>query len=156
MRDTRLRERLRAWCNRRVPLLPHGPIEEVFPDVFLVRGSFAPSRGIRFDRNMTIVRKGGELVVLNSVRLSDDGEAQLAKLGKLKHVVRLGAFHGADDGYFVERCALPTRRSRASCSTSRRRCRPSPRSSSMAASSSCATATRTGRRSRTARGSRAA
>ena len=84
-------------------LLPHGPIEEKFPDVFLVRGSFNAGRGVRFDRNMTIVRKGGELVAFNSVRLSPDGEAELAKLGKLTHVVRLGAFHGADDPYFVER-----------------------------------------------------
>ncbi len=84
-------------------VLPHGPIEEVFPDVFVVRGTFSPSRGIRFDRNMTIVRHGSELVVLNSVRLTPEGEAALAKLGKVAHVVRLGAFHGADDPYFVER-----------------------------------------------------
>ena len=81
----------------------HGPIEEVFPDVFVVRSSFRAGPGVRFDRNMTVVRQGGELVAINSARLGEAGEAELAKLGKLTHVVRLAAFHGADDPYFVER-----------------------------------------------------
>ncbi len=83
--------------------MPHGAIEEVFPDIFVVRSSFRAGRGITFDRNMTVVRQGGELIVLNSARLSDAGEAELAKLGKVTHVVRTAAFHGADDPYFVEK-----------------------------------------------------
>ncbi|HVV83565.1 MAG TPA: hypothetical protein VHE35_10855 [Kofleriaceae bacterium] len=85
--------------------LPHGPIEEVFQDVFVVRGRVKPGPGIYFDRNMAIVRRGGELVAINSVRLSDAGEAELARLGKLTHVLRIGAGHGMDDPYYVDRFA---------------------------------------------------
>lgn len=83
--------------------MPHGAIDEVFDNVFVVRGRFKINAMVHFDRNMAIVRRGDELVAINSVRLTDDGEAQLAKLGKVKHVVRIGAFHGMDDPYFVDR-----------------------------------------------------
>lgn len=83
--------------------MPHGSLEEVFPDVFVVRSSFRPGVGFVFERNMIVLRQGRELVILNSARLSDDGEAELGKLGKVTHVVRVAAFHGADDAYFVER-----------------------------------------------------
>jgi hypothetical protein len=85
------------------PALPHGPIEEIFPDVFQVRGSFRFGPGLTITRNMTIVRQGGELTLVNSVRLSPDGEADLERLGKVTHLVRIGAFHGADDPWFVHR-----------------------------------------------------
>lgn len=83
--------------------LPHGPLAEVFPDVFLVTGGFRFAPGLSITRNMTVVRQGGDLTVVNSVRLSPDGEAELEKLGKVRHVVRIGAFHGADDPYYVHR-----------------------------------------------------
>ena len=85
------------------PAMPHGKLDEVFDNVFVVRTSFRAGPGITFDRNMTVVRDGGELVVIASARLSDAGEAELDKLGKVKHVVRVAAFHGADDPYYVER-----------------------------------------------------
>lgn len=83
--------------------MPHGPISEIFPDVFFVTGGFRFGPGLSITRNMTVVRQGGELVALNSVRLGPEGEAALDALGKVKHVVRVGEFHGADDPYFVER-----------------------------------------------------
>lgn len=81
---------------------PHGAIEEVFPEVFRVRGCIA-GRGMKFSRNMTIVRHGDALTVINSMRLSDEGEAALAELGRVEHLVKLGAFHGLDDPYYVDR-----------------------------------------------------
>lgn len=85
------------------PALPHGAITEIFPDVFFVTGSFRIGPGVVCTRNMTVVRQGRELVVLNSVRLTPEGEAQLDRLGKVSDVVRVGAFHGIDDPYYVER-----------------------------------------------------
>src|ERR1700722_12761296 len=85
------------------PAQAHGPVTEVFPDLFQVTGSFAFARLLSITRNMTIVRQGGELVVLNSVRLDPAGEAALEKLGKVTHVVRVGAFHGYDDAYYADR-----------------------------------------------------
>ena len=83
--------------------LPHGPLREIFPDVFLVTGTFRMGPLMAIPRNMTVVRHGGSLTVLNSVRLDAEGEASLDKLGKVEHVVRVGRFHGADDAYYVDR-----------------------------------------------------
>jgi hypothetical protein len=58
---------------------------------------------IRFSRNMTVVRNGDRLVLVNSVRLDDNGLAALERLGKVTDVVRLAANHGVDDPFYAER-----------------------------------------------------
>lgn len=85
------------------PAQPHGRLEPVFSDVWMVTGSFRFGPGLSIPRNMTVVREGARLVLFNSVRLSADGEAELAKLGQVTDVVRLGGFHGLDDPYLHER-----------------------------------------------------
>jgi hypothetical protein len=85
------------------PALRHGPITEVFPNVFMVTGSFRFNPVTLVTRNMTIVRQGTELAIINSVRLTPAGEAELEKLGRVKHLLRIGAFHGADDPYYKDR-----------------------------------------------------
>lgn len=86
--------------------MPHGIIKEVLPDVFFVTGTmkneFFGSMW-QFSRNMTVVRENGELTIFNSVRLNDEGLAELDKLGKVKNVVRLGDMHGVDDRFYVDR-----------------------------------------------------
>lgn len=82
---------------------PHGPISEIFPDVFFVTGGFRFAPAVIGTRNMTVVREGARLTVLNSVRLTPEGEKELDALGKVTDVVRVGFFHGADDAYYVER-----------------------------------------------------
>lgn len=82
---------------------PHDPIVEIFPDVFLVRGSMRMGRGMRISRNMTVLRHDGELTAINAIRLSRPAEQELEKLGKVKHLIRLGNFHGLDDRYYVDR-----------------------------------------------------
>lgn len=85
------------------PATAHGELTEVFADVFFVQGTLRIGPGVTIGRNMTVVRQGAELVVVNPVRLSPEGEAALEKLGKVAHVLRIAAFHGADDPYFVHR-----------------------------------------------------
>jgi hypothetical protein len=85
------------------PAYRHGAIEQVFDDVWSVTGEFPMGPGIRVPRNMTIVRAGDRLVLVNSVRLTPEGEAQLEKLGKVTDVVRLAFGHGSDDPYMKER-----------------------------------------------------
>ena len=88
------------------PALPHGPIEEVFPDVFFVSGAMETVlQGMewKFSRNMTVVREGDRLIIINSVRLSDEGLAELDRLGRVTDVVRLGSLHGRDDPFYVDR-----------------------------------------------------
>lgn len=86
--------------------MPHGPIREVFSDVFFVtgtmRGEFFGSDW-QFSRNMTVVREDGDLTLVNSVRLNDEGLAQLDGLGTVKNVVRLGDMHGLDDRFYLDR-----------------------------------------------------
>lgn len=84
------------------PAAPHGPLTEVRDNVFVVKGAMGLGP-FTMTRNMTVVRRGGELTVLNSVRLGDDGEKELSKLGTVKTVVRLGWFHGIDDPYYESR-----------------------------------------------------
>lgn len=85
------------------PVEPHGPLVEVFPDVFMVTGGFKFAPGVSITRNMTVLRHDGELTFVNAIRLSPAGEAELEKLGRPKHLVRIGAFHGADDPWFLQR-----------------------------------------------------
>lgn len=88
------------------PVMPHGDIETIFPDTFFVTGTTRPEymgQTWQFSRNMTIVRDGSALTLINSVRLDDAGLARLDELGKVAHIVKLGAFHGMDDAFYCDR-----------------------------------------------------
>jgi len=80
-----------------------GTLEQVFDDVWWVWGTVRFAPGIVFPRNMTIVREKGELVLIHTVMMPPDQQAKIEALGPIKHVVRLGAFHGMDDAKYVER-----------------------------------------------------
>jgi len=54
-------------------------------------------------RNMTVVRRGDDLVLVNSVRLDDQGLAELERLGKVTDVIRLAGGHGSDDPFYKQR-----------------------------------------------------
>ena len=85
------------------PACPHEPLRKIGPDIFFAPGSIRMGRFMQFSRNMVIVRTGGELALINPIRLSADGEAAVEALGIVRHVVRLGVFHGVDDPYTVTR-----------------------------------------------------
>lgn len=54
-------------------------------------------------RTMTIFYKSGdELVIFNSMRVNEATEAEIQKLGKIKHIVRMCDAHGLDDPYYVK------------------------------------------------------
>src|ERR1044072_6792326 len=86
------------------PAHPHGALRAVFPGVHFVTGTVAMGPGIRFSRNMTIVREGERLIAINSVRLDDARRGQHEKRGKVTDVIRLAGFHGSDDPFYKERC----------------------------------------------------
>jgi len=76
----------------------------VLPGIHFVTGTIKlPGPPVRFSRNMTVVRSGDRLVVVNSVRLDDAGLAALDKLGKVTDVVRIAGNHGMDDPFYAER-----------------------------------------------------
>jgi hypothetical protein len=91
--------------NQFPPALSHGAIEEVFPGVYFVSGAMETvlqDMDWKFSRNMTVVRDGDRLVIVNSVRLSEEVLLELDKLGTVTDVVRLGALHGRDDPFYVD------------------------------------------------------
>jgi hypothetical protein len=88
------------------PALPHGELEEVFPDTFFVTGTSRPNfmgADWQFSRNMVVLRRGDALTLVNTVRLDEAGLARLDALGRVTNVVRLGAFHGLDDAFYLAR-----------------------------------------------------
>lgn len=89
--------------TRYPPALPQEPILEIFPDVYLVHGSAKIGPGMRMNRNMIVARQDRALTLIGPVRLSSADESQLDSLGTVKHVIRLGYYHGVDDRYYVER-----------------------------------------------------
>jgi hypothetical protein len=85
------------------PIYPHDPIEEIQPDVFMVRGEIKMNALMTITRNMAIVRHEGELTLVDPIRLSPGEEKQLEGLGSVKRVLRLGSLHGVDDPYYMDR-----------------------------------------------------
>ncbi len=85
------------------PVYDHDPIEEIQPDVFMVRGSIKLNALMTITRNMAIVRHAGELTLVDPIRLSAAEEERLDALGVVKRVLRLGSMHGVDDPYYVGR-----------------------------------------------------
>jgi hypothetical protein len=92
------------------PAWPHGELEQAFSNVFYVLGTNRTHHAgidLQTSRTMTVVRQDGELTLVNTVRLDEDGLKQLEALGPVKHLVRLGAFHGRDDAFYRDRYGAP-------------------------------------------------
>ena len=85
------------------PAYPHGPLQPIGDDLFMVRGAIDFNRFVRLSRNMAVVRSGSELTLVNPVRLSEAGLRELDALGAVRHLVRLGSFHGSDDPFYMYR-----------------------------------------------------
>ena len=87
-------------------VMPHGELRELFTDVHFVTGTVKPTfngQQFQFSRNMTVVKDGDALTLINSVRLDDDGLAKLESLGTVKNVVKLGASHGMDNHFYKDK-----------------------------------------------------
>jgi hypothetical protein len=88
------------------PAWPHREIKEVLPNIFYVTGTnFTTFNDIeyRHSRNMIVVRDNNTLSLINAVRLNEDCLSQLDALGKVRNVIRIGAFHGRDDAFYTDR-----------------------------------------------------
>ena len=81
-------------------LEPHGDVTEFLPDIFYVIGSVVMMPLMRLPRTMTVIREGDSLILVNAVRLGDEGIAQLCALGSIDHVVKIG-MHGMDDAWYA-------------------------------------------------------
>jgi hypothetical protein len=98
MQDTGMSDRIHP------PALPHGDLREVLPGIHFVTGTIAMPGPlpVTFSRNMTVIREGERLVLVNSLRLNERGLAALDALGKVTDVIRLAANHGIDDAFYAQ------------------------------------------------------
>ena len=85
------------------PIYPHGEVEEIGANVFMVRGSIKLNPLVRITRNMVFVRSAGEISLVNPIRVSDTVLEQIKKIGSIEHLIRTGALHGIDDPFYMER-----------------------------------------------------
>jgi hypothetical protein len=88
------------------PAWPHSEIKKIFPNIFFVTGAnitYHNNVELQHSRNMIIIRDNDELSLINTVRLDDKGLAVLDTLGEVKNVIRIGAFHGRDDAFYLDR-----------------------------------------------------
>lgn len=85
------------------PAYPHDEIKTLYPDIYLLHGSIRMGPGMRMNRNMIILKNERELTLINPVRMNDAGLEELDKLGNVKHIIRLGDFHGLDDVFYLDR-----------------------------------------------------
>jgi hypothetical protein len=92
--------------NELPPALPHGKLEEIFRDVFFVTGTMKTvlmGADWHFSRNMTVVRDGDALTLINTVRLNGLGLTQLDALGRIANIVKIASLHGHDDAFYKSR-----------------------------------------------------
>ena len=103
-------------CSDRVAMeRSYGPISasiaprsvrQVFPDIFFVTGAMKTvlrNAPFQFSRNMTVVRDGNALTLINSIRLDNAGLAQLDALGRVANAVKIGSLHDRDDAFYKAR-----------------------------------------------------
>lgn len=78
-------------------------IERVGKELFIMHSTLRRKRVLKKNRNMIVLRHNRVLTLINAVRLTQDGERQLRKLGTVRHIIRLGPSHGAyDDEYYID------------------------------------------------------
>ncbi|HCT40010.1 MAG TPA: hypothetical protein DF427_02275 [Moraxellaceae bacterium] len=82
---------------------PHDPITQIFDNVYLVHGSIKIGPGMRMNRNMIFIKEGSDLTLINPIRMNEEELKKLDALGTVRHVIRLGDFHGLDDRFYVDR-----------------------------------------------------
>ncbi len=58
---------------------------------------------LQHSRNMVIIRNDKQLTLINTVRLDEKGLAAMDALGEVVNIVRIGSFHGRDDGFYMDR-----------------------------------------------------
>lgn len=91
--------------NQYSPAWPHSDLKEIFPHIFFVMGTNKVTYNgvnLQHSRNMVVVRHDKKLTLINTVRLDEKGLAALDRLGEVENIVRIGAFHGRDDAFYLD------------------------------------------------------
>ncbi len=64
-------------CNKYFPLMKHSDIENIFDDIYEIRGSMRLFKVFGYARNMTILKDGDDLILINPVRVDGETEKRL-------------------------------------------------------------------------------
>jgi len=96
-----------AKSHKLLPQEVHGSLDNVFTDIWVVKGGSKMPLPIpvRITKTMTIVRNSvtKELTLINAMRVSDALLSEIEALGEIKHVLTVGGGHGKDDGFYRDR-----------------------------------------------------
>jgi hypothetical protein len=82
--------------------LPHGELVTIFPEVLSVKGTMKLFGVFRYSRNMTVLKNGTSLILVNPVRLSPEGEEALLAQGSIDHILKIGSLHSVDIPYYMD------------------------------------------------------
>lgn len=81
-------------------------LTRVFSDVYVITGTGEPrwhGQPWHRPRTMTVVVDRDDVSLINAARVGERALAAIEALGTIKHVIRLGHFHGEDDAFYVDR-----------------------------------------------------
>lgn len=84
-------------------LLPHQVITENFENIYSLMGSMQLFGMFKYSRNMVILKDGEKLCLVNPVRLNENEESKLLKLGRIHSVLKLGRLHSVDLPYYMDK-----------------------------------------------------
>lgn len=87
------------------PVLPHGSLEEVLPNVFAVTGTMNLFGLFRYSRVMTILKHNDELSILNPVRVDENLLEKLKELGRIERILKIGQLHNVDLPLYMDQFA---------------------------------------------------
>lgn len=82
--------------------LHHGELVTIFPEVLSVKGTMQLFGLFRYSRNMTVLKNGNSLILVNPVRLSSEGETTLLGHGNIDHILKIGSLHSVDIPYYMD------------------------------------------------------
>jgi hypothetical protein len=86
--------------------LPHTRIKKIFPNIYFITGTNITNfnnTNLQHSRNMIIIKNKNKLSLINTVKLNEEGLQQLEELGEVENIIRIGAFHGRDDIFYLNR-----------------------------------------------------
>jgi hypothetical protein len=82
------------------PREKHDPMRKIGTNLYCVDGDW---RGSTYRRRMTIIVSGGQVAIHSPIVLSEEGFAELDKLGKLAVIIAPNIHHGSEAQAYAER-----------------------------------------------------
>ena len=85
------------------PLLKHKKLELISEDIYQLTGTMKLFGIFQYSRNMHIIKEGGELAIVNPVRVDKETLKEIESLGKICHIYKIGQLHGVDVPFYMDK-----------------------------------------------------